>query len=82
VFLTIQLRIESDKNSSKIPKVFSKIMPGNSITLKEKSGTFIRIKASPVFSKGFCFRRKVPILVKLSYTLAISNYITLLLIKY
>jgi hypothetical protein len=57
-------------------------MPGSSITSEGKSRTFIRIKALPVFSKSFCFRRKVPVLVKSGYTSAISNYITLLLIKY
>jgi hypothetical protein len=82
VFSTIQSRIGLGKNSSKMPKAFSRVMPNSSITLEGKSGTFIRIKALLVFSKGFCFRRKVPVLVRLGYTLAISNYIALLLIKY
>jgi hypothetical protein len=82
VFLTIQSRIGSGRNSLKMPKAFSKVMPGGSITSEGKSGTSIRIKASPVFSKGFRFGRKVPVLVRSGYTLAISNYITSLLIKY
>jgi hypothetical protein len=57
-------------------------MLGGRITSEGKSETFIRIKALLVFSKGFCFRRKVLVLVRLGYTSAILNYMALLLIKY
>jgi hypothetical protein len=63
-------------------KVFSRVMPSGSITSEGKSGIFIRIKALPVFSKGFRFRRKVLVLVRSGYTSAILNYMALLLIKY
>jgi hypothetical protein len=65
-----------------MPKVFSKVMFSDSITLEGKSGIFIRIKTLLVFSKGFCFKRKVLVLVRLGYISAILNYMVLLLIKY
>jgi hypothetical protein len=46
VFFIIQSRIGSGKNSLKMLKVFSKVMPNKSITLNRKSGTFIRIKVT------------------------------------
>jgi hypothetical protein len=64
-----------------MPKAFSKVMPGSSIILDKKSGTFIRIKTLPVFSKGFRFGRKVLVLIRLGYTLVL-NYMASLLIKY
>jgi hypothetical protein len=65
-----------------MPKVFSKVMLGGSITSEGKSETFIRIKALLVLIKGFCFGRKVLVLIRLGYTLAILNYMASLLIKY
>jgi hypothetical protein len=38
-----------------MPKAFSEVMPDNSITLEGKSGTFIGIKASPIFKKRLLF---------------------------
>jgi hypothetical protein len=65
-----------------MPKVFSRVMPGGSITSEGKSGTSIGIKASLVFSKGFRFGRRVPVLVRLGCTSVILNYMASLLIKY